>query len=426
MGLVRRAIRNLIRSPLRTGAIVAILTVSVGLALIMLTVYGATENQLGSIGEEIGTEITVRPAGAFGMMGGGEPLDEEKVDELYSIPHVVSVQASTQTQYTGDALESAIEPGSLGGGGGGFGGEGFSMPINIMGFDPATENPVLMGDAQMEIVEGRYFTIEEIDADVVVVGQGLADENGLDVGSTVDIEGVSVEVIGIFDSGQVFGDNMLVMPIDTVQRLFDLDGVTSVAVVADDVSNVDGVVDAIREVFDEDTADIVTAQDTYERINEPLGNASQTSQIGMIAAFAVAAVVILFSVVLMVRQRVKEIGILKAIGASNWRIGLQFSVETLAMSLVAAVIGALVTFPLAQKVADLLVTDSTSPAGGAFGGGRPGLFGGGGSIAGIDVAVSPEVFLYALCIAVALAVAASIFPAWYISRVKPAEVLRYE
>jgi len=44
----------------------------------------------------------------------------------------------------------------------------------------------------------------------------------------------------------------------------------------------------------------------------------------------------------------------------------------------------------------------------------------------IDVAVSPEVFGYALAIAIGLALIASIFPAWYIGRVRPAEVLRYE
>jgi len=91
MGVVRRAIRNLIRSLLRTGAIVAILSVSIGLALIMVTVHGATENQPGSIGQQIGTEITVRPAGCFGMMGGGEPLAQEDVDKLSDIPYVVSV-----------------------------------------------------------------------------------------------------------------------------------------------------------------------------------------------------------------------------------------------------------------------------------------------------------------------------------------------
>ncbi len=434
MSLVRRSIRNLIRSPLRTGGIVAILTVSVGLALIMLTVNGAAKNQLESIQGEIGTDITIRPAGAYGMMGGGEPLNEEDVDELYNIPHVVSVQKSIQTQYTGDALQSAIELGTLGSRWQQLPEEFLErmksrLSIIVMGFDPATEAPTLMGGAEMQIEDGRYFTNGEADADVVVVGQALAEKNELDVGSQFEIEGVTVEVIGIFTSGQRFGDNMLVMPVGTVQRLFDLGGVTSVTVTADYVDNVDGVVSAIRGIFDEDTADIVTAASMYERINEPLVNAGNASQTGVIAAFAIAAVVILFSVVLMVRQRVKEIGILKAIGASNWYVGLQFSVETLFISLPAAIIGALITFALAQRVANLLVS---SPAGA---GGmvarefavRGGPFGGQVTrFAGINIAVSPEIFLYALGMAIALAVVASIFPSWYISRIKPAEVLRYE
>jgi putative ABC transport system permease protein len=432
MNMIRRSLRNLFRSPLRTTLMVALLAVSIGLGLIMYTVHSATENQLGTIGGQIGTDITIRPAGSYGGMGGmggGEPLAQEDVDKLSDIPHVVSVQGSVQTQYTGDSLESAIEPGTLGPGGGpGGGGSGGyrigTMGIMVMGFDPATEDPTLMGDAKMEIVGGRYFTTDEIDADVMVVGQDLADKNSLAVGSTVDVEGTSVEVIGIFDSGQVFGDNMLVIPVGTVERLFDIGGVTSVTVVADDVDNVDGVVSSIRQIFDQDTADVVTAKDMYERINGSVASAGNTSTIGMIAGFAIAAVVVLFSVALLVRQRVKEIGILKAIGASNRQIGLRFSLETLVISLVAAVIGALITYPLAQKVANMLVDSGSTGQGGGPGGGMFSPVGG--TIAGMHVAVSPWVFLYALAIAAALAVLASVLPAWYISRVKPAEVLRNE
>ncbi|MBN2099014.1 MAG: FtsX-like permease family protein, partial [Dehalococcoidia bacterium] len=191
--------------------------------------------------------------------------------------------------------------------------------------------------------------------------------------------------------------------------------------------NVDAVVEDIREIFDEETADVTTAQDTYERIGSSVSSAESTSNIGMIVAFVVAGVVVLFSVVLMIRQRVKEIGILKAIGASNWRIGLQFSLETLAVSVVAAIIGALITYPLAQKVADLMTGGDPSGPVGGFGGGRGGMFAEvGGSIGGLDVAVSPTVFLYALAIAAGLAILASVLPAWYISRVRPAEVLRNE
>ena len=422
MGVVRRAIRNLIRNPLRTGAIVAILAVSIGLALIMVTLYGATENQLGSIGKQIGTDITVQPAGRFGMMGGNGTLTQEDVDKLSYIPHVVSVQKSVQTQYTGSNLESAVGQG--GPEGGSFPGGFRRMGIMVMGFDTATQNPTLTGGGQMDITEGRYFTTDENDADVMVVGQALASNNSLTVGSMVAINGTPVEVIGIYDSGQVFGNNMLVMPIGTVQSLFNLDGVTSVTVQADDVNNVDAVVSNIREIFPESVADVTTAQQSYQSINASVANAESTSTIAMIAGLAVAVVVILFSLVLMVRQRVKEIGILKAIGASNRQIGVQFGLEALGMSVIGAVIGALITYPLAQKVANLLVPSS----GGGFGiPGGGGLFGGGVTrVAGINVAVSPAVFLYALGIAIALAVVASIFPSRYISRVKPAEVLRYE
>jgi putative ABC transport system permease protein len=431
MSMLLRSLRNLIRSPLRTTLMVVLLAVSIGLALIMATVHGATQNQLGSISGEVGTEITIQSAGSYGPMGGGEPLAQEDIDKLSDIDHVASVQASVQTQYTGDSLDSAVDAGSLGGRGGGAGFPGgsspggFRMGIMVMGFDAAAENPDLMGGSTMEIVEGSYFTSN--DADVMLVGQDLAEKNSLEIGSVVDIEGTSVEVIGIYDSSTVFGNNMLVMPITTTERLFELDGVTSVTVEADDANNVDEVVDSIREVLPEDVADITTAKDMYERINGSVTNAESTSYIGMIVAFVVAGVVVLFSVVLMIRQRVKEIGILKAIGASNWRIGLQFSLETLAVSVVGAIIGALITYPLAQKVADLMVGSSSTSSGRGPGGGPGGMFAQvGGSIGGLDVAVSPTVFLYALAIAAALAIVASVLPAWFIARVRPAEVLRNE
>ena len=430
MSMLLRSLKNLVRSPLRTTLMMVLLAVSIGLALIMATVHAATQQELGDIGGVIGTEITVRSAGSFGGMGGGEPLPQEDVDKLSDIEHVASVQASVQTRYTGDSLEApdagtiGTPPGDRQGRQPPSGGS-FTMGITVMGVDAATETPALMGASTFEIVEGSYITSDN--ADEMVIGQNLADTNSLSVGSTVDIEGTALTVVGIYDSGTVFANNMIVMPIETTERVFDLDGVTSVTVLADDVENVDAVVEDIREIFGEDTADVTTAEDMYERIGGSVNSAESTSNIGMIVAFVVAGVVVLFPVVLMIRQRVKEIGILKAIGASNWRIGLQFSLETLAVSVVAAIIGALITYPLAQKVADLMVgSDSTSPMAGR-GGGPGGMFAEvGGRFAGLDVAVSPTVFLYALAIAAALAILASALPAWYIARVRPAEVLRNE
>lgn len=441
MSLLLRSLRNLVRSPLRTILMVVLLAACIGLALTMATVHAATRSELGNIGGQIGTEITVRSAGSFGGMGGGEPLDVDSVDQLSGIEHVASVQATVQTQYTGDSLESGVDAGTIGTPPGQRpqGSDSSGMPaapsgrftrgIQVMGVSAAADSPTLMGGGTFELVEGSYLTSDY--ADEMVVGQALAEANSLTVGSTVDMEGTELVVVGIYDSGTVFANNTIVMPIQTAERVFDLDGVTSVIVVADDVDNVEAVVQGIREVFDEDTADVTTAEDMYRRIGGSVDATESASNIGMIVAFVVAGVVVLFSVVLMIRQRVKEIGIMKAIGASNWRIGLQFSLETLVVSVVGAVIGALITYPLAQKVADLMTGGSSTGAAGPGTGGGPGGPGGmfaevGGRVAGLNVTVSPTIFLWALAVAALLAVLASVLPAWYIARVRPAEVLRNE
>lgn len=61
MGAAFGPVSNLIRIPPGTSAIAAIQAVSIGLALIMTTVHGATENQLRLIRGEIGKE-TVQQA----------------------------------------------------------------------------------------------------------------------------------------------------------------------------------------------------------------------------------------------------------------------------------------------------------------------------------------------------------------------------
>jgi putative ABC transport system permease protein len=278
------------------------------------------------------------------------------------------------------------------------------------------------------MVSGSYFSSDQSNANVMVIGQSLADANNLQVGSQVDIEDASIKVIGIYSSGQFFGDNMILMPIATVQRLYNLSGVTTATVSADDVSNVDAVVTEIRTIFDTNTADVVTAADMYNRIAGSVTNVASSSQTGMVVSFIVAGAVIVLSVFLLMRQRVREIGILKAIGASNGLISLQLALETLLVSLVAAVFGTGLTFVFAQRVANLFTANPIAAGqGGRFGGG----FGGGGrmitsSFGGMHIAFSPDIFLIAILFGLVLAIIASVVPVLYIARVKPAEVLRNE
>lgn len=461
MRTIIRGLRNVYRSPLRAGLMVAVLAVSIGLTLIMLTVNGAFSDRLDQISAEVGTEVEVRPAGAFGFMGGGEPLLDDDVARIEALPHVVVVEPTVMTQYVGDSLEPAIDPGTLGRRFQGFQGEeregeegaaptpsslptSFRLAITVMGTDPSASLQVF-GGGEVEIVAGSTFAAQDSNANVAILGEALAEKNGLTVGSSVDLDGTSVEVVGIFSSGQRFGDNTIFMPVETVRRLFGLEGeVTSATIHVDSVDNVESVAEAIRTTLGEERVDVITSTSTFERISAPVADAKNSSRTGLIATLAASAAVILFSIGLVVRQRVREIGILKAVGASNWHVSLQFGVETLVVGVTAAIIGALVTFPAAQTVANGLVSDPStlggvgtfraaqtaangsvpepSTLGRAFGGPT----GAGGFLGDVDVAVSPEVFLYALGLAIGLAVLASVVPAWYVARVRPAEVLRHE
>jgi putative ABC transport system permease protein len=425
-----------------------ILAVSLGLALIMFEVHAASASQLSKISGNVGNNITVRPAGSSGFGGGGgesSPLPQPQVDQLSSLPHVAAVQESVDTTYNGTELVSGIQfGGDLFGGGSSSSGVITTVPvggrfgaIQVMGVTPTGAAPALTGGGTMTMESGAYFTATDANADVAIVGQTLATKNNLSVGSEITIGTDQVQVIGIYTTGQQFGDNMLVMPIETVQRLYSINGATTVTVTADSAGDVNIVATELRGIWDSTVADVVTAQQEFSAISGSISSANSSSQTGMIISFVVAAVVVLASVILVIRQRIREIGIMKAIGASNGQIGFQFGLETTVITVVATVFGILLSLLFGQQIANLFTSSNNGPTrtftgSGGFTGGGTAVFGGGGgrifagNIGGIHVAVSPEVVIIAFASAIILAIAASVIPVWYIARVRPAEVLRNE
>jgi putative ABC transport system permease protein len=352
------------------------------------------------------------------------------VSTSYTGSELVSgISFSSSGSFFGNATPVEIPNGSAVGGTTRFG------AITVMGVSPTGAAPTLTGGGTMTMESGVYFTADDANADVAVVGQTLATANNLSVGSEITIGTDQVQVIGIYTSGQQFGDNMLLMPIKAVQRLYSIDGATTVTVTADSAKDVNIVATELRGIWDSTVADVVTAQQEFANISGSITSANSTSQTGMLISFVVAAVVVLASVVLVIRQRIREIGIMKAIGASNGQIGFQFGLETTVITVAATVFGIILSLLFGQQIANLFTGTGSTPTvtgAGGFAGRGTAVFGGGGgrifagSIGGIHVAVSPEVILIAFGTAIILAIIASVIPVWYIARVRPAEVLRNE
>lgn len=396
MDIYKHSFSNLSRSPGRTVAIVVILAVCLGLGLSMFEANQTAASQLGAVGGKIGTGILVTPAGYEGVASGDVILPQAAIARLNGLAHVVSVQPSLSVNYTGNVQLKAASPVYHPNGP-----AERSTPVqvlSVLGLDAWIANPLLIGPngyMKITLVDGTYFTAADANANVMIVGQALAEANHLKIGSTIDFYGQAVKAIGIYTTGVI--DNRIIMPIATLQRLYQLPGANNVILVADNVNNVNIVVQEIRTVFDANTADVVTATSVYDTIHSDLVNAMRASKAGMLATSIAAAVVILLAIVLVMRQRVREIGILKAIGASSRWIGLGFGLETLLMCLASAALGTGLALIFVKK-----------------------------DLVGIDAAVSANIFLISIGVMIALALIASIVPILYIARVSPAEVLRNE
>ena len=74
--------------------------------------------------------------------------------------------------------------------------------------------------------------------------------------------------------------------------------------------------------------------------------------------------IIFLSMLMIVRERRREIGVLKAIGSSNAKISWQFVSEALTLTGMAAVVGVVAGVILSNPVLDALVSSSSSTASG--------------------------------------------------------------
>ena len=207
------------------------------------------------------------------------------------------------------------------------------------------------------------------------MSSAVAKANGLKVGSTFTLQSTKLTIVGLFTTGSTFGDDTIILPLQTMQSTYNVSGVSLVTVYADGTSQVNSLVTKLKSELGS-SVDVVSQATLYQNTLISLNSTKGTIFTTLIVAIITAALVIVFAVMMIVRERVAEIGLLKAIGASHWQVVSQFAVEVLSLSAIAAVVAALL---LALVGGTLASKFDISPTGG-FGSGRFGAFAvGGGS-----------------------------------------------
>ncbi|WP_368251657.1 ABC transporter permease [Enterococcus sp. 2201sp1_2201st1_B8_2201SCRN_220225] len=268
-----------------------------------------------------------------------EPISSSDEEE-----ETTSESTDTQAQGMGGA------PGGMMGAGGGGMDQGDFQITGVL--ESAAYSS--FSDGTATITSGEALSADDVDTNNVLIESALAEANDLAVGDTftlVDANEANVEVTikGIYetsDTGTSMGMQFNFMnPANTIFSSYTLantisgesDSTTidSAVYTLEDPNEMDDFVAEAEKLIDTDTFSLQTNDQMYQQMLTPLNNVSSFAK-NIVILVAVAGVIILTLIVMMtIRERRFEIGVLLSLGESRGKVVLQFFTEIFVCMLLA-------------------------------------------------------------------------------------------
>jgi len=388
-------------------SILTLLGIAIGImAIISLMGIGegmnvAVEGELSSLSDT----IIVSVGEGFSIFSGGqledtgEYLTERDITDLERIPGVKEVN----TQLTGMASLS-------------FNGDGNSVFVTVTGMEIESMN---LQYGLTDLSEGTLLEVG--DQSKIIIGYDVAHDyfdNDISIGSRVKINGKKFFVNGIF-SQEGFGgvstnDDLVLLTSRDFQKATGESNIFVATVSVYDVNEVDSVALEIERVInenhgDEDFASATSMSSILDSIQSIMG-ILQTVLIAIASiALVVASIGIMNTMLTSVMERTREIGIMKAIGATNKDIMSIFIIEGLLLSLVGGISGIILGILGSQGVAILLSNMGPGM------GGTP-----------LEPVITFMAIALGLSVSMIVGILSSLYPAWKAARMSPIEAVRYE
>lgn len=324
--------------------------------------------------------------------------DVEKIAALdnlsyYTIASSTTVNASSFDAISSDSSDDDSEQANQG---------GPQMPqmqsqgdISLSGTnDTSTASAFAEGTA--EIIEGVGITTDDADSNNAVIETNLAEANDISVGDTIKVESddttYKLKVVGIYESTQSADSRSMQMaslnPYNTIYTSYTLTNTIkgddydntadSVVFTLTDPEKMDAFVKAAEKTgLDTDEFSLTTNDQVYQQMVQPLENVkSFANKIVLLVAIA-GTVILALIIMLTIRERKYEIGVLMSLGEKRVKIIGQFFAELVVVLIIAMVIagvsGKFVGDAVGQQLIEQQTTTTTSQGqGGPGGGGAPG------------------------------------------------------
>jgi putative ABC transport system permease protein len=358
----------------------------------------------------IASMITVISVGSGGQQMINDELLKFGINRIWLFPNdlrgptelltLSDVQMLQKVRGVNDVAPSTYEKAYLSSG-------GTKLVADVVGTSEA-----LFEMEQMAFLEGHGLTKTDVDytRQVVVLSEEAKDElfgSGSAVGGKVSINGQKFTVVGVEDEDQSiyasFFSGKCYIPVSTFGLMFSNSHVDEISVTAMSTDALDGVVDScvslLLKKYGEGSIKIIN-------LTQELQNAQNILDIFKTVVSAVAAIALLVGgigimniMLVTVKERTREIGIRKALGAGEHHILGQFLAEALFYALFGGLMGIIVGVLLTRLA---------------------------GNILGIQTEVSATAASLSVLFSATVGIVFGLMPAYKASKLSPVEALRHE
>jgi putative ABC transport system permease protein len=374
--MIDLAFKNIMRQRTRTTLTTLGILIGIGAIVALGSIAEGLDSAIQSGLELTAGKITVteKDSGFFGFFGQLTDEDLDVITSLGGIKEVVPVLVYIEgmgigTSYDWQAV--GIPPGK---------GEYF------IGENPDFENG-------RDIYEGESM--------VAVIGKTIADKYNLESGDFFTIKDEDFEIVGVLGMTGISDIDMgVIVPLEDLQAVLEEDTYMAFYVIPDDVADTERIADDIEDASDK--FDALTSQELARQAGAIVDQVRIfTFGIGAIAAF-VGGLGVMNTMIMSVMERRREIGVMKAIGATNRVVLQQIITESAMISFIGGVGGILLGLLGALLLSNVI------------GGGQ------------ITATVTPSLALTGLGFALLLGIIGGLYPARKAAMVDPVQALRYE
>lgn len=253
--------------------------------------------------------------------------------------------------------------------------------------------------AGIHMVDGRH----PIGDGEIVIGKIAKATTGVEVGDTMELFGSPQRVVGIFETGQQMQDGGGVMELTTMQELSRTGDKVTMALVKTE-KNAD--INALTELIDDVHAgELITVKSVEEISRVDQGGQMIDAATWMISALAIVigGIGVMNTMIISVYDRIREIGVLKAVGWKRRTIVSMVLGEAVIIGLASVVVGSALAMAVLIPLSNSAVVQSF-----------------------LAPSYSWGLWAQATVVAVLVSVIGGLYPAWKAANFSPIEALRYE